>query len=120
MSIARVTELSATSETSFEDAINVAVALLSALVVLPPMMVWADSRGLLNSGAPERVSSDGTGPRVVAAPQPRATRPELISAAVLAGVLGVVTALLFASSSTEAGGVSESVFEPVEFPNEEN
>ncbi|MBK5288612.1 MAG: hypothetical protein JJE46_09100, partial [Acidimicrobiia bacterium] len=31
-------------------AVNVAVALLSALVVLPPMLVWADKRNWVSHG----------------------------------------------------------------------
>ena len=43
---------------------NVAVALLSALVVLPPMLVWAEergwvTRGLLHRGRTARRSTDG-------------------------------------------------------------
>ncbi len=49
-------------------AMNVAVALLSALVVLPPMLVWADernwvSRGLVPQEVLDRASDPGTHPR---------------------------------------------------------
>jgi uncharacterized protein len=45
-------------------AMNVAVALLSALVVLPPMLVWAEergwvTRGLLHRGAASEATTDG-------------------------------------------------------------
>jgi hypothetical protein len=33
---------------------NVTVALLSALVVLPPMLVWADERGWVSKGMLDR------------------------------------------------------------------
>ncbi|MGI9577840.1 MAG: hypothetical protein ACR2OH_06555, partial [Microthrixaceae bacterium] len=35
-------------------AINVSVALLSALVVLPPLVVWADKRGWVSKGMLDR------------------------------------------------------------------
>jgi predicted RND superfamily exporter protein len=35
-------------------ALNVAVALLSALVILPPIVVWADKRGWVSKGMMER------------------------------------------------------------------
>jgi uncharacterized protein len=38
--------------------INVSVALLSALVVLPPLIVWADRRGWVHKGGPIPVRSD--------------------------------------------------------------
>jgi hypothetical protein len=39
-------------------ALNVAVALLSALVILPPMLVWADKRNWVSKGLvpPERLA----------------------------------------------------------------
>ena len=37
--------------------VNIAVALLSALIVLPPLVLWADRRGLLGSHAPAAVSA---------------------------------------------------------------
>jgi len=41
-------------------ALNVAVALLSALVILPPMLVWADKRNWVSKGlvSPERLGED--------------------------------------------------------------
>jgi hydrophobe/amphiphile efflux-3 (HAE3) family protein len=55
-------------------AMNVAVALVSALVVLPPMLVWADerrwvTRGLVPSAVLDRATSEIDTPR---APRPRA------------------------------------------------
>ncbi|HSL57474.1 MAG TPA: MMPL family transporter, partial [Acidimicrobiales bacterium] len=54
---------------------NVAIALLSALVVMPPLMVWADNRGLVGIDAVAdergayavRLCDRPTGPRLVAA-----------------------------------------------------
>jgi hypothetical protein len=42
-------------------ALNVAVALLSALVILPPMLVWADSHNWVSKGLvkPENLVKDG-------------------------------------------------------------
>jgi len=41
-------------------AMNVAVALLSALVVLPPMLVWADRRNWVSRGLVKREILDRT------------------------------------------------------------
>ena len=53
--IAGVAVLSASSLPLLRDfgiivAMNVAVALLSALVILPPMLVWADQRNWVSKG----------------------------------------------------------------------
>ena len=84
--------------------LNVAIALLAALVVMPPMLVWADTKGYLLTGvvAPERA--------VVLA-----TRPSGIRAAVWAGALVVVGAIafaLFATSETTSGVAEASSFTP--------
>ena len=54
-------------------AINVSVALVSALVVLPPILVWADERNWVTRGL------------IKARPQPYLTEEEQIAAAVAAG-----------------------------------
>src|SRR5262249_58174774 len=56
-------------------AMNVAVALLSALVVLPPMLVWADrrnwvSRGLVKREILERTAAGKPPPEPEPAPAP--------------------------------------------------
>lgn len=58
-------------------AMNVAVALLSALVVLPPMLVWADERNRVSRGLVPQDILDGTRKGVgESAPTPtRRTRP---------------------------------------------
>ena len=62
-------------------AMNVAVALLSALVVLPPMLVWADERqlGVPGPGARARCSTGPpatpTRPRRPAAERPHEPEP---------------------------------------------
>ena len=43
---------------------NVFVALLSALVVLPPMLVWADQRNWVSRGLVPREILDGSVPGV--------------------------------------------------------
>jgi uncharacterized protein len=45
-------------------AMNVAVALISALVVLPPMLVWADQRHWVSRGLVPQGILDGTRPGV--------------------------------------------------------
>jgi predicted RND superfamily exporter protein len=55
-------------------ALNVAVALLSALVFLPPMLVWADerrwvSRGLVPSDVLDRATADRDTPQVMGPPR---------------------------------------------------
>lgn len=45
-------------------AMNVAVALLSALVVLPPILVWADERHWVSRGLVAKEILDGTVPGV--------------------------------------------------------
>jgi hydrophobe/amphiphile efflux-3 (HAE3) family protein len=52
-------------------AMNVAVALLSALVVLPPMLVWADSRGWVSRGLLKRKQ-----PPFIPTPAPPAPTPQ--------------------------------------------
>jgi uncharacterized protein len=44
-------------------AMNVTVALLAALVVLPPLLVWADARGWVSKGQVRREVLDQTTPR---------------------------------------------------------
>jgi predicted RND superfamily exporter protein len=44
-------------------ALNVAVALLSALVALPPLLVWTDELGLVHKGPRRGRAAPTTGPR---------------------------------------------------------
>jgi uncharacterized protein len=55
--------------------INVAVALLSALVILPPLMVWLDLRGWVHDG-----STHSSGPPV-AGFRPKRTEPQPVDPA---------------------------------------
>ena len=86
---------------------NVAVALLSALVVMPPLLVWADSRGLI--GADPVASQEGAhGVRLAAAP-----RPGFVVASI---ALVAVAAALFVTADSEEGTSSTTSFNPVELP----
>jgi uncharacterized membrane protein YdfJ with MMPL/SSD domain len=49
---------------------NVAVALLSALVVLPPLLVWADNRGWVSKGEVPDDVLRATTPRFAGGPEP--------------------------------------------------
>jgi uncharacterized protein len=51
-------------------AMNVAVALLSALVFLPPMLVWAEERGWVTRGMKAHHEPIGEPPEPVRAPEP--------------------------------------------------
>ena len=51
-------------------AMNVAVALLSALVVLPPMLVWADRRNWVSRGLVKREILERTAARARPEPAP--------------------------------------------------
>lgn len=52
-------------------AMNVAVALLSALVILPPMLVWADRRNWVSHGlVPDDVLNPPSAPQLVESVQP--------------------------------------------------
>ena len=46
-------------------AMNVAVALVSALVVLPPMLVWADRRNLVSRGLIKKQEPYAEAPPVI-------------------------------------------------------
>ncbi len=80
--------------------LNVAVALLSALVVMPPLMVWADDRGLLPA------VPDTTSVRLAALFDAR--RFALTGVAVVGVVVGAV--VLFLAADTESGEATEQAF----------
>jgi predicted RND superfamily exporter protein len=84
---------------------NIAVALLSALVAMPPILVWADGRGLLGietHGAPEGEHAVVLADRI---------RPGFLVATV--AVLAVV---LFLSPDTDDGRASAGEFTAVALP----
>jgi len=56
---------------------NVAVALLSALVVLPPLLVWADNRGWVSKGEVPDDVLRATTPHLVGHPEPTKPREDV-------------------------------------------
>lgn len=87
--------------------LNVAVALLSALVVMPPLLVWADGHGWLGVG--EAAAADAEH-GVVLADRPK---PGLAIAALALVALGVG---LFLSAETEEGNAAEIEYTAVALP----
>lgn len=86
--------------------LNVAVALLSALVVMPPLLVWADDRNLLGIG--DETHTDEYG--VVLADR---VRPATIVAGI--AILAVGTGL-FLSAETQEGSAAEIEYTAVALP----
>ena len=89
--------------------LNVAIALLAALVVMPPMMVWVDSKGWLGTAAQV---DPGTSVRL-AAPLPG-------DQTVLAGIglvaFAVAAGGVYASADTSDGGADALVYTAVPLP----
>ncbi len=103
--------------------LNVAVALLAALVVMPPLLVWADGRGLFPIGVVD------PGRSVVLAARPAGARLAAWAAAVVV-VAGAAVAL-YAGADRDSGDPVELAYtatplptttttttEPVEVPDE--
>lgn len=88
--------------------LNVAIALLAALVVMPPVLVWADRRGLLDTGetAPEHA--------VVLAAKPRGAR--LVTWAISLIVVAGAAVALFASADRISGSALGSSYTPTPLP----
>ena len=86
--------------------LNVAVALLSALVVMPPLLVWADGRNLLGIGdeAPEAEHGVVLADRV---------RPMTLVAGAAVLAIGLV---LFLGAETEEGNAAEIDYAAVPLP----
>ncbi len=82
--------------------LNVAVALLAALVVMPPLLVWADEKGLLTTGDVDPVKS------VVLSVRPTGTRAVAWVGALV--VVGAAAVTLFATSEKTSGEVSTLAF----------
>lgn len=87
---------------------NVTVALLAALVVMPPLLVWADDRGLFPIGDvdPSRA--------VKLAAKPEGARLTAWVAAI--AVVGAIAAALFASAERDSGDAVELAYVPVALP----
>lgn len=78
--------------------LNVSVALLAALVVMPPLLVWADEKGLLTTGDVDAAKS------VVLATKPSGVRAVAWVGALV--VVGAAAVLLYATSEKTSGEVS--------------
>lgn len=86
--------------------LNVAIALLAALVVMPPLMVWADERNIL--ATTQREGSV----RLAASPEGRQMVGVVAAIVVLAGV----SIALLASADTSTGAAEELAYEAVPLP----
>jgi uncharacterized protein len=86
---------------------NVAVALLSALVVMPPLLVWADTRGLIGI---QPATEESRTRSVVLADRP--------GPGMLVGTIGLaaVCIVLFLSAESEQGDASVAEFSAVALP----
>lgn len=88
--------------------LNVAVALLAALVVMPPLLVWADGRGLFPIGVVDAERS------VVLAARPTGMRLAAWAGAVV--VVAAIAVGLFASAERGGGTSVELAYAPVPLP----
>jgi hypothetical protein len=90
--------------------LNVAIALLAALVVMPPLSVWVDERGWL--GTQDRVAGPIDSVRLAAA----MPGPQTLGAAV--GVVGFAAAgvIVYSAADTSTGEASEISYEATPLP----
>lgn len=90
--------------------LNVAIALLAALVVMPPLSVWVDEKGWLSTQTPVAGPLDSV--RLAAA----IPGPQTVGMAV--GVVGFVAggAVVYATADTTTGTASAIVYEAVALP----
>ena len=88
--------------------LNVAVALIAALVVMPPLLMWADGRGILPIG------DHAPGRSVVLAAAPKGPRLVIWLATVV--LVAGVAAALFSSAERTEGDPIDFGYEPVELP----
>jgi hypothetical protein len=90
--------------------LNVTIALLAALVVMPPLSVWVDERGWLGT---QTQGADPIGSVRLAAPFPG---PQAVGAAV--GVVGFAVAggVVFATADTSTGQASEISYAATALP----
>lgn len=84
---------------------NVAVALLAALVVMPPLLMWADGRGIFP------IEGHAPGGAVQLAAQPRGAR--LVAWVVGVLVVAAVAVGLWASAERESGDSVDLAYTPV-------
>ncbi len=90
--------------------LNVAIALLAALVVMPPLSVWVDQRGWL--GTQERVASE-TEAVHLAAKFPGGQTVGMVIGLVLA-IAGAV--VVYATADTDEGDAVQASYEAVPLP----
>ena len=90
--------------------LNVAIALLAALVVMPPLSVWVDEKGWLGT---QTQGADPIGSVRLAAPIPG---PQTVGAAI--GVVGFVAAGVgvYATADTSSGTASEISYAAMPLP----
>ena len=86
--------------------LNVAIALLAALVALPPLAVWVDQRGWL--GTQEQGTTDGS--VRLAAPLGGA---QLVGAVAGAALLAVAAVAVYATADTSSGTADAATYAPV-------
>ncbi len=90
--------------------LNVAIALLAALVVMPPLSVWVDERGWL--GTQEQGDTGGAAVRMASVVPGR----QLVGAVVGAIALLVGVIAVYASADTSNGEVDEVAYAAVALP----
>src|SRR5680860_902745 len=88
--------------------LNVAIALVAALVVMPPLTVWADRLGVLSTD----IEPDNHAVRLAAPAQGRT----LVSTVIGGAVVVVVIGLIFATAETEGKTAEAASYEPVALP----
>jgi uncharacterized protein len=88
--------------------LNVAVALLAALVVMPPLLVWADDKGYLRTGEVDAVKS------VVLASRPTGLRAVLWVGAIV--IVGAAAVLLYTTSEKDSGETTELAYVSTPLP----
>ena len=87
---------------------NVAVALLAALIVMPPLLMWADERGIFP------VEQSQPGGAVQLAAQPRGRR--LVAWVVTVLAVAAVAVGLWASAERDSGDAVDVVYTPTPLP----
>ena len=90
--------------------LNVAIALLAALVVMPPMLVWVDEKGWLGT---QDQGADPSGAVRLAAPIPGG---QTVGMAV--GAVGFIAAgaVVYATADTSSGTATAVVYEATPLP----
>ena len=90
--------------------LNVAIALLAALVAMPPLLVWIDDKGLL--GTQEQGTDTGHSVRLAALLPGK----QILPAAVGAVLLVVAAVAVYATADTSSGASEELAFAAVPLP----